>query len=265
MAADAGTGRHLTVLKPGKSTHRSDSGYRLSPELLAANLVIAFERMDERAHPFFGMRSQLLRYAWETGQRIFAVTSVEPGDGKTHVAANLAAAISRIAPTVLVELDLRRPSIKNRLGISSCNPGIDDFLGGEASIDDTMIRVRGFDLAIHLVGRTREAPERLLASPRLTAFFDHIRSREEQPICIVDAPPALIDDVMLIKEVIDGAILVVEEGRTTKRALLAATRALGPTPVVGTVLNKSLWNMSSGISYGYYGRHEERLTAGEKI
>lgn len=262
MPTEPGTNRHLAVLSSGKRPHRHGRDYRLSPEILAANLVTCFDRMDERAHPFFGMRSQLLKYSWETGHRVFAVTSADPGNGKTHVATNLAAAISRIAPTILVELDMRRPSLNDRLGLPGYNPGIDDFLSGDAPLDDTAIGVRGFDLAIYAVGRARNAPEKLLASPRLSEFFDHVRSRQEPPICLVDAPPALIDDIMLIKGVVDGAIMVVEEGRTSKRALLSAMKALSPTPVVCTVLNKSLWNLSQGVSYGYYSRGEKRLATG---
>ncbi|MBO9623899.1 MAG: CpsD/CapB family tyrosine-protein kinase [Sphingomonas sp.] len=263
MSADSPIGRHLTIMDPAKRARAAGVSYKLSPEVLAANMVLAFDRADVRAHPFFGMRSQLLKHAWETRQRIFAVTSAEPGNGKTHIATNLAAAISRIAPTVLVELDLRRPSITDRLGLPGYNPGIDDFLSGDVSLAESAIGVRGYDLAIHAVGRARNAPERLLASPRLEQFFEEIRAREEQPICLVDAPPALIDDIMLVKRVVDGAIMVVEEGRTSKRALLSAMKALSPTPVICAVLNKSLWNPNAGVGHGYYGPGEKRIAAGD--
>lgn len=236
--------------------------YLLDPDTLAANLIVGFEQMSERVHPFCALRSQVLKHAHATRQRVFAVTSVQPGNGKTHIAVNLAASLSRIYPTILVELDLRRPSVGQRLGLPEPHPGIDDFLAGDVGWRDTSLRIHGFNLSVHRVREQRFNPEHLLASSRLTDLVEAIRSTEGSPVCIVDAPPSLVhDDLMLIARAIDGVLMVVEEARTSKRALLDAINSLSPTPVVGSILNMSISSarQSNDHDYDYYRTNRREL------
>ncbi|MET0251550.1 MAG: CpsD/CapB family tyrosine-protein kinase [Novosphingobium sp.] len=232
--------------------------FALSPETLAANMVVGFERMNSRVHPFFVMRSRLLKHARATGQRVFAVTSVQPGDGKTHVSVNLAAALSRIYPTVLVELDLHWPSVSRRLGLPPVRRGIDDFLAGEAGWRETGLKCQASDLTIHPVREHRPDAEDLLASPRLAEFLQDLRSDGSDPICLIDTPPALVnDDLMLIARAVDGVLMVVCEAKTRSPALRETINALNPKPIVGTILNMSISSLRSESDYGsYYNRSE---------
>jgi Mrp family chromosome partitioning ATPase len=226
---------------------------------LAANLVVGFEPRNERAQPFFGLRSQVLKHVEETQQRVLAVTSVQPGNGKTHIAVNLAAALSRITPTVLVELDLHRPTVGSRLGLPSDHLGIDDFLDGGCAWHQAAMHVGGFDLDVYRVREPRDAAEGLLTGPRMAEFFEHLRAHPARPVCIVDTPPTIIgDDIMLISRVIDGVLMVVQEARTPKRALREAIRTLHPTPIIGSVLNMSITQPPCAQDYGYYDRPKER-------
>jgi Mrp family chromosome partitioning ATPase len=262
MPAEIHAVQRLSVLGLAERRDEPPPCLRLSHELLADNLVVGFERLNEHAQPYISIRSQLLKHAQESGQRVFAVTSAEPGNGKTHVAVNLAAALSRITPTVLIELDLRRPSLGARLGLPREQRGVDDFLDGQAPWRSTGVRVQDFDLTVHRVREARDNAAELLAPPRLASAIENIRAREDNPICIVDTPPIMVDDdFMLIARAIDGVLMIVEEGRTPKRALLDAMRMLNPTPVVGSILNMSISHASSTIDYGYYhadGRRPER-------
>jgi len=229
----------------------------LDPDTLAANFICGFEHGNERIHPFFVMRSQLLKHVSITGQRVLAVTSAQPGNGKTHVAVNLAAALSRIYPTVLMELDLRRPSISQRLGLPRPQPGVDDFLAGEADWSATARKIQGFNLSIHCARQPRVNAEDLLSSGRLAVAIEAIRARDDQAICIIDTPPALVDDdLTLIARAVDGALMVVEEARTRKRALLDAVNALSPCPIVGSILNMSISSPRPANDYKYYEGHK---------
>lgn len=225
------------------------------PEVLAANLAFGFDPFNENAHPFLMMRSALLRHARNTGQYVFAVTSAEPGNGKTHVAVNLAAALSRIHPTVLIECDLRSPSIRRRLGMPAALLGMDDYLAGEAEWSECGVACTGFGLAIHSVRKAHADAELLLGSPRLVDCLQQATGGgERRTICIVDTPPALVnDDVMLIARAVDGIVMVVQEARTRKRDLQDALQALGPGRIVGSVLNMAISAPATGSRYGYYG------------
>jgi len=251
MHAEAETGQVLMLNKLAGDLS-DNSRHLLDPDTLDANLIIGFEQMNERVHPFFVLRSQLLKHMRTTGMRIFAVTSVQPGNGKTHIAVNLAAAVSRIHPTILVELDLRRPSIGQRLGLPEWPAGVEDYLAGDKAWADTSLRIHGYNLAVHRVRQARVNAEDLLASSHLTDMIETIRGAEGDPICIIDTPPALVhDDLMLIARAIDGVLMVVEEARTRKRALLDTVNSLSPTPVVGSILNMSISSPRAGGEYGY--------------
>lgn len=221
------------------------------PQHLAWNRIQGFGPLSDEIHALMMIRSGLLDHARSTGHRIFAVTSADQGNGKTHVAANLAAVLARVHPTVLVELDLRRPSLGARLGLPDDTPGVDDFLAGECPWGATEIRFEGVDLAIHRVREPRGNAEALLAANALPLALGH--GREGGAICIVDTPPVILsDDILLIARQVDGMIVVAEEGRTSKRSLQDLVRAVSPTPIVGTVLNRSLARPRRRTGYDYY-------------
>ena len=225
----------------------------LDPHVLGRNFVTGFGPRTDQVHPFFMIRSNLLRHIKASGQQIIAVTSAEPGNGKTHTAINLAAVLGRITPTVLIELDLHRPSIAARLGLPADPPGVDDYLQGQAEWHETRLAIEGCDLAIHRVRKPRCNAEGLLNSPGLASAMARLRDLDSRPVCIIDTPPALIsDDLALIARVVDGFLVVAEEARTRKRALSDLVNALGSTPVIGSVLNKSLSETVRSDGYGYY-------------
>lgn len=251
MHAKAETG-NILQLNPTDELSATP-GHALDHDLLRENLVVGFEPASEVVHPFFVLRSQLLKYAQATQHSIFAVTSVQPGDGKTHVAVNLAAALSRVHSTVLIELDLRRGTVGERLGLPRDHAGIDDYLSGAAGLNETGIRIDGSDLTVHRTRQWHSHPESLLASSRLTEMARTIATAADHPICIVDTPPAVIhDDMMLIAPAVQGLLMVVQEGRTSRHVLTDAISSLAPTPIVGSILNMSITNHRPVSGYDYY-------------
>ena len=253
MRAEADTGKIISIA-PAASGEATTADHMLDPELLRRNLVVGFESTDsEDVHPFSVLRSQLLKHVRATGSRVFAIMSVQPGNGKTHVAVNLAAALGRIHPTVLIELDLRRPSIGQSLGLSPIRAGIDDCLGGAATLQDSGMPIDGTKLTAHRVRTSKASPESLLSSGKLAELIQAIRDSDDQPICIIDTPPAVIhDDIMLIAPAVDGVIMVVQEARTSKSALVNTIKSLSPTPVIGSVLNRSISSPLQTAEYEYY-------------
>ncbi len=253
MYAEAEIGNIVRFGPPAEGTPPGSS-HRLDHDLLQRNNIVGFESASEDTHAFSVLRSQVLKHAHASGEQVFATTSVQPGNGKTHVAVNLAAILSRIHPTILVELDLRRPSVGARIGLPSAHPGVEDYLSGQAPLRETAVRVEGFDLVIHRARCPVANPEKLLASARLADMINMIRNDDSHPICIIDTPPGAIhhDDIMLIAPVIDGILMVVEEGRTSKHSLVETIRSLSPTPVIGSVLNRSISSPRQTNDYDYY-------------
>lgn len=219
---------------------------------LVANGVVGFDPLDLRARSFLSLRTQLINRFHRQGGRVLAVTSTQAGDGKTYVTANVAAALSRVHPTILVDLDLRRPTLAARFGLT-VERGVDDYLSGEAEWRDIGVKVAATDLTIYGVRRSRPDSATLLASARLPAMFDRIRAMPGAPICIVDTPPILVvDDAVPIARSACGVLMIVEEGSTRGGDLDEALRMLSPAPIVGSVLNKSLTAQKIRRGYDYY-------------
>jgi Mrp family chromosome partitioning ATPase len=231
------------------------AGITFAPDAghLSENHIVGLAPPSNELRQFTMIRSALLDHARATGSRVFAVTSAEPGNGKTHITANLAMAMARIHPTVLVELDLRRPAMGNRLGLPDDYAGVEDYLAGECPWSATQARIEGLDLTVHRVRRARADAEALLASNALALALHNRHTIEDGTICLVDTPPAILsDDLALIARNVDGILIVAEEGKTARAALQDVARTVSPTPIVGTVLNRSISPTARRVDYGYY-------------
>lgn len=223
----------------------------LDRDHLLRNAVFAFEVGDPRSRTFTLLRSQVLRRLDRSGARVIAVTSVEPRNGKSFIATNLAAALSQIHPTWLVDLDLRRPCVGERFGISA-DIGIDDYLVGTDRLSAQ--RLAGGRLTLAPVRVARPNSAELLASPRTAGLFTRLRAEPGAPVIVIDTPPVLEgDDMIIIASHVDALLLVVEEGRTRQSDLAEALRMLNPTPILGSVLNRTILATASSGYGQYYG------------
>ena len=202
--------------------------------------IYALHHKDPRAKPFLLLRSQVLNALGHLNGRVLAVTSASALNGKSHVAANLACAISRVRETTLVDLHLRRPVIGERFGLPAVE-GISSYLEGSNDLGQLGFRVEEERLSIHAAGKPSEDSSDLLLSPRLAKLLSRWQAGPDEPVCIIDTPPVLeSDDMLLISKQVDGILFVVEEGRTTRHDVLESFRLLNGTPVIGTILNKSI-------------------------
>lgn len=233
----------------------------VSPEQLDAQNIVGFRNADTRARPFKLLRSQLLKMAEDDGIKLIGVTSAAPNVGKTFVASNLAAAMSRIADlnVYLVDLDLHRPAIASRFGIEE-GAGVHDYLtGAEADMTGIARRINDERLVVVPGYRRDVATGELLTSTRADDMFAGLRSLPSNTIVIVDMPPIFADDdAVIIGQRVDGFVLVIEDGRSTRKQVQETVRMLAPTPFLGSVLNRfqnQLFNdeYGYGFSYGYGG------------
>lgn len=211
----------------------------LDREALAESGLWGFSPLDPRARTFVRLRSQLLgRMARAECGNVLAVVSPRAGAGNSFVAANLAAALAELHNVCLIDLDLRNPAIGPLIGAPACI-GLDALLAGERRLAEIGCVATDARLVVLPAQRSADAT-RLLASDALPAMFDALR-RAPDTICIVDTPPILdMDDAIIISRHVDGVLLVVEEGRTPARDVREALHLLQPTPLVGTVLNRSM-------------------------
>jgi Mrp family chromosome partitioning ATPase len=165
-----------------------------------------------------------------------AVTSALPGEGKSSVSLGLACALAREPGrrVLLVEADLRRPSITPTLGLPPA-PGLTEWLNG--ALEEVPIRAvepGGFFLLV--AGQLGlERPE-FLGSPRMAGLLQAARMRFD--FVIVDAVPVLpAADAVLIQDLVDGFLFVVRSRQTPRGALHDGLARLRSDRVIGVVLN----------------------------
>ncbi|MFJ6599979.1 polysaccharide biosynthesis tyrosine autokinase [Micrococcus luteus] len=184
--------------------------------------------------------------------RVITVTSASPGDGKSTVAANLASTMAASGvPVVLVDADLRRPTIATTFGLPE-GAGLSDVVVGRAQFRDVLhAPVEHPDLVVLPAGQLPPNPTELLTSER---FGQALSVLAETHMVIVDAPPLLaVSDAAVIATRFDGAILVVDARSTTRDQVAQAVSAMQQVhaTVIGALLNR-VPSQGRGSSYGYY-------------
>src|SRR5687767_7136421 len=126
------------------------------------------------AEQYQGLRLTLERLARSRDAKVFAVTSPAAGDGKTVTAINLAGALARgsDARVLLIDADLRRPTVATRLGIEYQHGLADALTGGALAIDSLITSVDGLpNLSVLPAGSPRTGVHQILRSPRLESFM----------------------------------------------------------------------------------------------
>ena len=185
--------------------------------------------------------------------RVIAVTSCQPGEGKSTLSMNLAAALAQGGKkVVLVDTDMRRPSVYWRLGLSD-RKGLSEYLTGLETLDSVIQTHKNLPtLDVVASGISPPLPADLLASDQMKKFVEILRERYEY--VIFDSPPALsVTDPLIVGSLADGLVLVIRQGYCT-RAMLARAgeifRDVG-VKVYGFVLNGV--DASLPEYYGYLG------------
>ena len=231
-------------------------------ETLAKTNVYGFRRADPRSRAFKLLRSQVIKRRETDGTCLIGVTSAAPGAGKSFVASNLAAALSRIATSdvYLVDLDLHRPALADRFSVrkGAGVAGVHDYLAGDVpDLGPVAKRINDDQLVLMPGFRNDLATGEMLTGPQGMALFDTMRQLAADTFVIVDMPPIFADDdAVIIGRRVDAVLLVIEDGRTSAKQARDTIRVLQPTPLLGTVLNRYRNQLLAddygyGFSYGY--------------
>lgn len=185
--------------------------------------------------------------------RSLVVTSTVEGEGKTTTAVNLAATMAATTKRVLlVDGDLRRPSVADALGIDG-GVGLTEVLIGRASLDQALQTVGSSSLVVLPSGSVPPNPSELLQSPQMAALLAELQERFE--IVLVDAPPVLpVADALLLGKQTDGALFVCGAGRArraeVKKALASLTKV--DVRVLGAVASMVPRRTMHGYRYDAY-------------
>ena len=226
-----------------------------------------FEVLPAHDMESFALLRAHLRY-FNVDRRVdsLLVTSALTAEGKSTVALNLAIveALTGNRNVLLSELDLRRPSLANRLGIAAA-PGTAEVLSGNASLEDALTRV---EMPHGTNGRTRTSgftllpsgaippnPGELLSSHALTELLEALTRRFD--LVVIDSPPlTLVSDAIPLVQRVGGVLVVGRMGYTTTSAARHGAQQLAnlKAPTLGVVANAMpAKDRASYLGYGYRG------------
>jgi polysaccharide biosynthesis transport protein len=233
----------------------SKNGTRLAPPW---NRI---EVQDGGGHPngalaeaFHGLRTSVLLSTAKRPPATLLVTSAQQGEGKTTVAANLAASLAQLGDSVLlIDADLRRPSLQKFFQVSR-STGLVNYLTGDCDWRSLVWQAAPIGVSVLFCGPVPPNPADLLSSEYMRSLIRE--ASKEYKFVVLDSPPLLnLSDSRILATLVDGVILVVGGGTTPRelvqRAYLSAVDA--GSHVIGATINFA----DVRNDYYYSGYHQE--------
>lgn len=214
----------------------------MKPEHLREQRVVLPQEKSPAAQTYRLLRTQVLQRARAEDLRLIGIVGTMPGEGKTLTAVNLALAMAAEPnqTVLLVDLDLRRPSVATVLGIPP-RKGVEAYLHGSADLAELFCRLYGVNrLAILPAFNPMAATSEVLADQRARSLLHELKSRYDDRFILIDLPPALTaDDALTVAPELDAVIVVAAEGRTRREDLRRLDATLANVKIIGTVLNRA--------------------------
>jgi len=229
------------------------------PLLISKNPRSAFTEM------FRVIRTRIEFIVQRKTNIMILTTSTESGDGKTYFSINLATVYSMASKrTILVDMDIRKPSINQKFNIVQPN-GVTNYLVGQCSLDEIILHLPKIDYDILPAGSIPPNPGELIRSDKLAVMFEELRKKYDY-IIVDSSPIGMVTDAYSLAHLSDVNLFVVRNGKTNKTFFkkLCAQLKLDSLPQLYTILNDvvddgsrySKYKLNKyaylfGYSYGY--------------
>ncbi|KAA0980649.1 GNVR domain-containing protein [Pseudomonas sp. ANT_J28] len=238
---------------------------------------------DDNGHLRFcetirNLRTWLMLHSSELPSQVVLVTSSVAGEGKSTIANNLACSLTPLERVLLIDADMRQPTLSLNYDFPSDSPGLANVIAGTARLEDCIRTVGNLDMLLagdlslpmlDLLGSPRlpplldlpnslrqPPPQDLLSSPRMARMIEALRLRYRH--IIIDAPPAeMVSDALLLAKHSDAVIYVVKAESTPISQAQKGLAMLQQShvPVFGVVLNQV--DLRKARKYGY--SHSDRF------
>ena len=202
------------------------------------------------------VRTSVVLSGIDKPHKVIMLTSSVPSEGKSTSAINLAVALGQMDKVLLIDGDMRKPTIAKVLNLPPNSPGLSNVVAATSTLDDCILHMEDANIDVLTAGLVPPNPLELLSSQK---FAELIRSLSEKyDRIIIDSPPTLLVSDSLIMSKVSHAVLYVIRSDTTayNTARTGVNRLLAAkAPVIGVILNKV--NMKKAARYygtysGYY-------------
>jgi succinoglycan biosynthesis transport protein ExoP len=217
-------------------------------------LVFVKQPRSLAAEAYRAIRTALLLSKAGDAPRTMLITSAQSGEGKTTSAVNLVASLaSSGARVVLVDADIRRPSVHKHFGLKNDLPGLVELLTGQRSFSEVAHTGLIQRVTVVCAGSSPPNPAELLGSAEMLSFIERLASNFDY--VVIDSPPVLpVTDSVVLSRFVEGVIFVVGSGRTPRKVVADAVQRLHNVGahVLGSILNNV--DLKGGEHY-YYNRY----------
>ena len=205
---------------------------------LDKDMVAALSPFSPAAEQFRTLRTRIAQVESAGQRRVILVTSPGTGDGKTVTAANLALTMAQEfqRQVLLIDGDLRNARLHECLGIPR-EPGLSDVLAGDVPLEDALVSLSEYRVIALPAGTPHGRPTELLSSEPMRRLIENLGRRFDR--VVIDSTAAHFADAGVLEPLVDGVLLIVRAGRTSRPSV---ARALGLVPrakLLGLVLNDS--------------------------
>ena len=203
------------------------------------------------------LRTSMVLSHLERPAKVISVTSSIPGEGKTTVAENLAFSLAQVEKVLLIDADMRRPSVGKDFGLPVYHSGLSNLIAGSANLAECIHHDEQSGLDVIPAGAVPPNPQELLASPRFEKALKVLGDKYDR-IILDTAPAQVVSDALVVSSVADSMLYVVKSDSTRQKVI---SDGIGRLLQVGAKLDGVVLNQvdtsskSSGYGeyYGYYG------------
>ncbi|RZF93964.1 polysaccharide biosynthesis tyrosine autokinase [Pseudoalteromonas sp. CO302Y] len=216
-----------------------------------AYLDESYRRFAESVRTF---RTSLLLTHLDRAHQVIAVTSTSPGEGKTTTSANLAMSLAQMGRVLLIDADLRKPTLAKRFDIPVFHPGLSNLIIGTDQLADCVHEDSQSGVTIMPSGQIPSNPLELLSNSRFSELLNELKAKYDH--IIVDTPPTqAVSDALVIAQSVDSVVYVVKSDITRIKPITAGLERLFEVKahVAGVLLNQVDMSKSKDEhSQGYY-------------
>lgn len=216
-------------------------------------LIVCSAPESYDAENFKILRAQIIFPKDGKKPKTIMITSAFPGEGKTFVAANLAASLAQGIDeyVLLIDCDMRRPTMQSMFGYSN-REGLQEYLTGKRQLSDLFIKTKINKLSLLTAGSLPSNPSELLSSDKMKSFLEEVKGRYQDRFIIIDSPPSqFASDANVLAKRVDGIIFVIMSGKSPRKEIRRGIENLGKEKILGIVFN----GYSKG--YKYYRKYDK--------
>lgn len=237
------------------------------PKLLLNNNVAEFNRtfFDTEQRTFSesvrSIRTSLALLALDKPLQLLVVTSSVPEEGKSTVSSNLSFAFAQLEKVLLIDADMRKPTIAKRFSLPAFQPGLANYLTETESLENCIVHDEQSGVDILPAGTIPINPLELLAHPKFLALLNELKGRYTK--IVIDTPPVqAVSDALMIARLADAVVMVVKADYSRSGLIQNSLAKLvqSHAKVYGVVLNDLDVKKAERYygSYGYYQYYAEK-------